>query len=103
MPSCVRAWRASGWLISPISKPAPFLERAKKEPIGSAEFLQSTDDELMPEPELSPVPAQPLKAAASVQAAASRAKRTQRAEVQGAELAVVMLDIMTARGEGQLI
>lgn len=82
--------------MSPASKPAPFLERAKKEPIGSAEFLQSTDEELMPEPALSPVPAQPLKMAASEQATASSARRTQRAVEQGAEVAAMVSDIIRA-------
>ena len=87
--------------MSPAIKPAPFLERAKNEPIGSAEFRQSTDEEFMPEPSSPLVPAQPLNAAVSTQALTSSAKRTQWAKMQGAEMAKDMLSIVTVANEGQ--
>ena len=87
--------------MSPANKPAPFLERAKKDPIGSAEFLQSTPEEFSPEPDPSLVPAQPLNAAVITHAPASNARRTQRAEVQDAKVAKVMSGIVTAASERQ--
>ncbi len=80
-----------------MSKPAPFLERDKNEPIGSAEVRQSVEA-LRPVP---PVPVHPLNAAVSAHAPASSDRRSQRKKVQDAREVKILSGIIELSGKGQ--